>query len=150
VTVAADGKTVGRAQARVEAGEAAALDFSNLAPAKLYRAQLEPADGFPLDNAAYAIGGAVRGVSILLISPTPGDGASLRSIPGVELTTVPPSSYSPARLAEADLAIFEYAIPKALPALNSLLVMPPAGDPIFDFSVRKDAHLDLTGWPPVD
>jgi hypothetical protein len=150
VTVMADGKAAGRAQARVEAGEVAALDFPNLIPAKLYRAQLEPTDGFPLDNVAYATGSAVRGVSILMVSPTPGDGASLRTIPGIELTTVAPSNYFPAELAAADLAIFEYAVPKELPAVNSLLVMPPPGDPIFNFSVRTAQLLDLTGWPPVD
>ena len=128
----------------------AALDFPNLVPAKVYRAQLEPTDAFPLDNVAYAAGSAVLGVSILLVSPTPADGASLRSIPGVSLTVVTPSSYSPTQLAAADLAIFEYAVPKELPAVNSILVMPPPGDPVFNFSVRAAPHLDLTGWPPVD
>jgi len=150
VTVAADGKTAGRAEARVEAGEVTALDFPNLVPAQLYRAQLEPADGFALDNAAYAAGSAVRGASILFVSPTPADGASLRSIPGVSLTTVPPASYSPTELAAADLAIFEYAVPKELPAVNSLLVIPPPGDPTFNFAVRTATRLELTGWPPVD
>jgi Aerotolerance regulator N-terminal len=150
VTVVADGKTAGRAEARLEPGEVTALDFPNLIPAKLYRAQLTPSDGFPLDNVAYATGSAVRGVSILLVSPTPADGVSLRSIPGVNVITVPPSSYTPAELTAADLAIFEYTVPKELPALNSLLVMPPPGDPIFNFSVRMAPHLDLTGWPPVD
>jgi hypothetical protein len=150
VTVAADGKTAGRAEARVEAGEVAALDFPNLVPAQLYRAQLEPADRFQLDNVAYATGSAVRGVSILLVSPTPADGASLRSIPGVALTTVPPAGYSPAVAAAADLAIFEYAVPKELPAVSSLLVMPPPADPVFNFAVRTAQHLDLTEWPPID
>jgi hypothetical protein len=150
LTVVADGKTAGRAQARVEAGEVAALDFPNLVSAKLYRAQLEPGDGFPLDNVAYATGSAVQGVSILLVSPTPADGANLRSIPGLNLTTVPPASYSPAELEAVDLAIFEYAVPKELPAVSSLLVMPPPGDPVFNFRVRMTAQVALTGWPPVD
>ncbi|MBV8451214.1 MAG: hypothetical protein JOZ29_02935 [Deltaproteobacteria bacterium] len=150
VMVVADGKTAGRAEARVEAGEVAALDFPNLIPAKFYRAQLEPSDGFPLDNVAYATGSAVRGVSILFVSPTPADGASLRSIPGIGLIMVPPSSYSPTELAAADLAIFEYTVPKELPAVSSLLVMPPPGDPIFNFRVQPALHLELTGWPPVD
>jgi hypothetical protein len=150
VTVVADGKTVGRAEARVEAAEVTALDFPNLVPAKLFRAQLEPSDGFALDNVAYATGSAVRGVAILFVSPVPADGASLRSIPGVGLTAVPPTSYSPTELAAADLVIFEYAVPKELPQANSLLVMPPPGDPIFTFSARPVAHLELTGWPPID
>jgi hypothetical protein len=150
VTVVADDKTAGRAEARVEAGEVTALDFPNLVAANLYRARLEPGDGFPLDNVAYATGSTAGGVSILFVSPTPADGASLRSIPGVGLTTVAPASYSPAELEAADLAIFEYSVPKELPAVNSLLVMPLSGDPIFNFSVRTAPHLDLTGWPPID
>jgi len=150
ITVSADDRAAGRAEARVEAGEVTALDFPNLVPAKVYRAQLEPVDGFPLDNVAYATGSAVRGLPILFISPTPGEGASLRSIPGVDVTTVPPAGYSPTKLETADLAIFEYAVPKEFPAVNSLLVMPPPGDPLFNFSVQTAPRLDLTGWPPID
>jgi len=150
ITIAADGRAAGRAEARVEAGEVTALDFPNLVPAKVYRAQLEPVDGFPLDNVAYATGSAARGLSILFISPTPGEGASLRSIPGVDLTTVPPAGYTPTELETVDLAIFEYAVPKEFPAVNSLLVMPPPGDPVFNFSVQTAPRLDLTGWPPID
>jgi Aerotolerance regulator N-terminal len=150
VTLTTDGRLAGRAQARVEAGEVTALDFPNLAPASVYRAQLDPSDGFPLDNVAYASASAVHGVSILFVSPTPNDGTSLRSIPGVALTTVAPTSYSPGEPAAADLAIFEYAVPKEIPAVNSLLIMPPPGDPIFNFSVKSAPHLQLTGWPPID
>ncbi|HKV53203.1 MAG TPA: BatA and WFA domain-containing protein [Candidatus Binataceae bacterium] len=150
VTIAADGKPVGRAQARVDPGEVAALDFPNLAPARVFRAQLEPADAFPLDNTAYATGSAVRGVSILFVSPVPADASGLRTIPGVSLDTVAPASYAPAQLASADLAIFEYTVPKELPAVNSLLVMPPPGDPVFGFEVRRAQPLELTAWPSVD
>ena len=150
VTLTADGRPAGRSDARVEAGEVSALDFPNLVPAKLYHARLDPSDGFTLDNIAYAAGPAVRGVSILFVSPTPTDGASLRSIPGVSLTTVLPASYSPADLAAIDMVIFEYAVPKVLPAADSLLIMPPPGDPIFGFNTRTAPHLELTGWPAVD
>jgi von Willebrand factor type A domain/Aerotolerance regulator N-terminal len=150
VTIDGDGKFAGRVQARVDSGEVAALDFPNLAPARIYRAQLEPFDGFPLDNVAYATGSAVRGVSILFVSPVTADGASLRSIPGVSLTQVPPASYSPGELANTDLAIFEYTVPKELPAVNSLLVMPPPGDPVFDLAVIPQPRLELTQWPTID
>lgn len=150
VTIVADGKPAARAEARVEAEETTALDFPNLVPAKIYRAQLDPADGFPLDNVAYATGSAVAGVSILFVSPTPADGAGLRSIPGVGLTTVPPGSYTPSELAAEDVVIFEYSVPKELPAVNALLIMPPPGDPVFDFKLRTATRLELTGWPPID
>jgi hypothetical protein len=48
------------------------------------------------------------------------------------------------------LAIFEYTVPKELPAVNSLFVMPPPNDPVFNFTVRTAPRLDLTGWPPID
>ena len=150
VTIVADGKPAAGAEARVGAGEETALDFPNLLPARAYRAQLEPGDGFPLDNVAYATGSALAGVSILFVSPTPADGASLRSIPGVGLTTVPPARYTPAELTAADVAIFEYSVPKELPAVNTLLIMPPPGDPVFDFRLRAASRLDLTGWPSID
>jgi hypothetical protein len=150
VSINADGKLAARVEARVEPGEVAAFDFPNLAPAKVFFARLEPLDGFPLDNIAYATGSAVPGLSILFISPTPEDGASLRAIPGVDLKAVPPTGYSPTELQTADLAIFEYAVPKELPAANSLLVMPPPGDPVFNFDVRAATRLDLTGWPAID
>jgi hypothetical protein len=150
VSVAANGKPAASAAARLKPGEVTALDFPNLPAAETYRAELAPVDGFPLDNVAYATGSAVRGVSILFVSPIPADGASLRSIPGVSLTVVPPASYSPTELAAADLAIFEYAVPKELPAVSSLFIMPPPGDAIFNFKVRRASQLELTGWPPVD
>jgi hypothetical protein len=128
----------------------AALDFPNLAPAQIYRAQLEPNDAFALDNVAYATASAVKGAPILFVSPAPADGPSLGSIPGVSVTTVSPANYSPAELNQADLAIFEYAVPKELPLVNSLLVMPPPGDPIFNFVVQAAPRLNLTAWPGVD
>jgi hypothetical protein len=150
ITVSADGKPAASASARVEAGHVATLDFPKLVPAKIYTARLEPADGFALDNVAYASGSAARSLSILFISPTPNDGVSLRSIPRVNLTTVAAAAYSPTQLQNADLAIFEYTVPKEVPAVNSLLVMPPPNDPIFNFNMRAAVHLDLTGWPPID
>jgi hypothetical protein len=150
ITVSADGKLAAHRSAQVAAGHVTTLDFPNLVPAKIYTARLEPADGFPLDNVAYATGSAVRSLSILFISPTPNDGASLRSIPGVTLTTVGPTTYLPTQLQNVDLAIFEYTVPKELPAVNCLLVMPPPNDPVFNFSVQAAARLDLTGWPPID
>lgn len=150
VTITGDGKPAGTAQAKVSPGEVTSMDFANLAPAQVYRAQLEPADAFRLDNVAYATGGAVKAVSILFISPTPNDGDNLSSVPGVAVTVRTPDAYSPKDLATADLAIFEYTAPKDLPTVNALLVMPPPGDPVFDFAVAPAAHLALTSWPTTD
>jgi hypothetical protein len=147
VTLTGDGKSIAQARQRVEAGAVASLDFPNLAAAQIYRARLEPADAFALDNTAYAAGSAVKAVSILFVSPSPNDGRSLKSIPGVTVTALTPGAYSPKELAAADLAIFEYTVPKVLPAASALLVMPPPGDPVFNFNARAAAQVQITGWP---
>jgi Aerotolerance regulator N-terminal len=149
-TITGDGKVAGSAEVKIDPGAVAALDFPKLAPAEVYRAQLEPSDAFALDNVAYATGSAVTPVAILFISPVPADGESLKSIPGVAVTTRAAAAYSPRDLAESDLAIYEYALPKELPTVNSLLVMPPPGDPVFAFVAEQAARLDITGWPTTD
>ena len=53
-------------------------------------------------------------------------------------------------MAGADLAIFEYALPKELPPVNALLVMPPPGDPIFGFAVAPCDSVEITGWRTPD
>ena len=78
-------------------------------------------------------------MSILFVSPTPADAAGLDPIPGVAVRVASPSSFSPKDLASADLAIFEYAVPKEMPPVNTLLVMPPPGDPVFGFNVQPTA-----------
>lgn len=149
-TITGDGKAAGSAEAKVEPGEVTALDFPRLAPAEVYRVQLEPTDAFALDNVAYATGAAVKAFSILFVSPTPADAAGLTSIPGVAVTVRTPDAYSPKDLANSDLAIFEYTTPKELPTVNALLVMPPPGDPVFNFAVAPTARLALTAWPTTD
>jgi hypothetical protein len=150
ITITGDGKIAGKAETHVAPGEAAGLEFPRLAPAQTYRALLEPSDAFALDNVAYATASAVKQVLILFVSPAPADGEGLKLIPGVGVTTVTPSAYSPKELANSDLAIFEYAIPKELPTVNALLVMPPPGDPVFNFAVQPAARVQLTAWPTTD
>jgi hypothetical protein len=150
VTLTADGKGAGKASTLLQPGAVGALEFSSLAPARVYRAELEPADGFMLDNDAWATASTVRTFSILFVSPTPRDGQSLASIPGVTVKSTTPSAYSPDDLATADLAIFQYTVPKELPPVNSLLVMPPPGDPVFGFTVQPSSRLDIADWPATD
>ena len=150
VTIAGDGRAIGAAQATVAPNDVTAIDFPKLAPAQVYRAQLDPSDGFSLDNAAYATGSAVKSVAVLFVSPTPADGASLRSIPAVSVETRAPVAYAPKDLANFDLAIFEYTVPKELPSVNTLLVMPPPGDPVFNFSAQSAPRVEVAGWPTTD
>jgi hypothetical protein len=148
--VTADGKPAADAQALVQPGDVATLEFPNLPLARVYQAQLQPSDGFSLDNVAFATAPGVATVSILFVSPVAADGESLKSIPGVDLTTRSPDAFTPKDLIKSDIAIFEYTVPKELPSVNSLFVIPPPSDPIFQFATVPIAQLQLTGWPMTD
>ncbi|HLJ43005.1 MAG TPA: BatA domain-containing protein [Candidatus Binataceae bacterium] len=149
LAITGDGKPVGHTQAHLEPGQIGAIEFPNLAPAAVYRAELAPTDGFALDNVAWATAGAVKSISILFVTPNPADAAGLDGLPGISVRVASPSSFSPNDLAAADLAIFEYAVPKEMPPVNTLLVMPPPADPIFNFNVQPADQVEVTGWPPT-
>ena len=150
LVVTGDGKEVAHAKEALGARETATLEFPAIPPARIYEAKLAPDDALALDNVAYATAGSVKNVSILFISPTPGDGAGLNSIPGVEVTAKNPDAYSPDELENFDLAIFEYATPKELPGVNTMLVMPPPGDPVFGLTVTPAAKVEIAGWRTTD
>jgi Aerotolerance regulator N-terminal len=150
VAITGDGRALASSQAHLSPGEVGSLEFSSLAPAQVYRAELQPSDAFPLDNLAYATAGSVKSVTILFVSPTPGDAAGLSSLPGVIVTTRTPDQFSPADLADADLAIFEYGAPKQLPPANTMLVMPPPGDPVFGFATASTNKIQITSWRTPD
>jgi hypothetical protein len=150
VTITGDGRALGAAQTTVDPGAVNTIDFPDIAPAGVYRAQLDPADGFMIDNVAYATGAAVKSVAVLFVSPTPSDGAGLRSIPGLAVDTRTPSAYAPKDLANYDLAIFEFTAPKELPTVNALLVMPPPGDAVFHIAAQASPRVEVAGWPTTD
>ncbi len=150
VVMEGDGRQLGDAHETLAAGETGSLEFPALASARVYRAMLKPDDAFPLDNVAYATSGSVKKVSILFVSPSPADASGLDSIPGVSVKAVAPGAFAPEDLKNADLAVFEYSAPKELPGVNSLIVMPPPGDPVFDFTVTPAAGIQIAGWHSTD
>ncbi len=150
LAIAGDGRSVAHAQAHLEPGQVGVLEFPNLALARVYRADLNPADGFSLDNVAYATAGAVKSISILFVTPTPDDARGLDTLPGISVRILSPATFTPSSLADADLAIFEYAVPKEIPSVNAMLVMPPPGDPVFGLTTEPAVGLQITGWPPTN
>jgi hypothetical protein len=150
VTVRGDGKQLGTAKTSLGPRETGVVEFPSLGAAQIYQAELSPSDGFPLDNTAFATAGSVKSVSILFVSPHPGDAQGLDSIPGVTVATKSPDAFTPADLNNIDLAIFEFAAPKELPTVNSMLVMPPAGDPVFGFNSVSVEPVQITKWSPID
>jgi hypothetical protein len=145
-----DGKSATDAQATVAPGDVANLDFPNLPPGQVYHAHLDPTDAFPLDNEAFATASGVKNIAMLLVSPTVSDSDGLKSIPGVAVTARTPDAYSPNDLANSDIAIFEYTLPKDLPPANALFIMPPPGDALFNFATAQAAQLQVTGWSTTD
>ena len=150
VAISGDDKPLGSSDTTLGAGETGVVEFPSLGPAKIYKAQLSPSDGFPLDNVAFATAGSVKSVSILFVSPHPDDARGLDSIAGVSVASKSPDTFTPADLKNIDLAIFEFAAPKELPTVNSMLVMPPAGDPVFGFDAKTVAPVQITRWSPID
>jgi hypothetical protein len=150
LVVTGDGKEVAHAKEALGARETATLEFPKIPSARIYQARLAPDDALALDNVAYATAGSVKNLSILFISPTPADADGLNSIPGVAVTAKSPDSYSPDELGNYDLAIFEYATPKEIPAVNTMLVMPPPGDPVFGLTVTTTAKVEIAGWHTTD
>jgi hypothetical protein len=150
IVISGDGKQLGTAKTSLGPRETGAVEFPSLGAAEIYKAELSPGDGFPLDNIAFATAGSVKSVSILFVSPHPGDAQGLDSIPGVTVATKSPDAFAPADLNNIDLAIFEFAAPKELPTVNSMLVMPPAGDPVFGFNSASVEPVQITKWSPID
>jgi len=150
IVLTGDGKQLAAADSPIESRGVVSIEFPQLAPASVYQAQLQPSDNFPLDNVAYATAGAVKAIDVLFVSPVRADADSLASLAGVKLRVQSPEGYSPADAETADLTIFEYAVPKELPAGNALLVMPPAGDPVFNFTIRPAASIQIASWQRPD
>ena len=73
----------------------------------------------------------------------------MQYLPQLNVHTLAPENYSPEN-AKADLLIFEYGVPKELPAANALLVMPPGGDDVFGLRVVAGATTQITDWRSPD
>ncbi len=145
VEIAAEGKLLAKAQTRVGPREIGAVDFPTLAPSSVYRADLKPIDAFALDNVAYATPPSGAEIQVLFVSPTPADAAGLSSLPQIKVRTLAPEQYAPAD-AKADLLIFEYGMPKELPAANALIVMPPGGNEAFGLRLAPGVTAQVTDW----
>src|ERR1700683_4488341 len=150
VAVSGDDKPLAVAKATLGPNESGLVEFPSLGPAIIYKAELSPRDGFSLDNIAYATAGSVKSVSILFVSPRPGDANGLDSIPGVRVSAKSPDAFTPADLNNIDLAIFECEAPEELPTVHSMMVMPPAGEPVFGFEATPSAQIQIARWIPTD
>jgi hypothetical protein len=102
----------------------ASFDITDFSEGVLAAAALSRDDAYPLDDIAYAIVAAHRVRNILLVS----DGNtrledSIRSLPGVRMTTVRPAAFDEAM--SADAYVFDSFAPSRAPKRGSLLFRPP-------------------------
>jgi hypothetical protein len=103
----------------------ATFDVSGFAGGVLRALALTDGDALPADDFGYATVGPHRVQRVLLV--TPGNTAledSLRSLPGMALTTVSPAAYRAAM--PFDAYVFDRFAPDAPPAAAALLFRPPA------------------------
>jgi hypothetical protein len=150
VTVTAGGRILAQQKAEMQPDQVTAFDFPKLPLENIYRAELVPTDALPVDNVAWAVNAGVRSIAVLFVSPRPADAEGLESIPGLSISVRAPDAYTPDDLARADVAIFEYSAPKVMPTVNTLLVMPPPDDPVFNFDVMPVSSAAVTSWRTTD
>jgi hypothetical protein len=100
----------------------------------LLRAELDGADGLPIDDRFTISLAQARPVAVLLASPAPAAlERALRAVPGLTVSTVDPRAYAGS---DADLTIFDGFLPDAWPAGGALAINPPAGSPLLEVAGR--------------
>ena len=85
-------------------------------------ARLSITDALPLDDTATLTAHAGGKRRVLLVGRA---GSRLESVPGLDVETIPPDEYDPAKARGRDLAIFHLTAPAEPPAVPALYVLPP-------------------------
>lgn len=95
------------------------------------RAELDGTDVLPDDDRAYLSIHPIRPIATLLVSAQPAQlQRALLAVPGVQITTIEPTAYTPTSGAAANLTIFDNFLPQEWPAGAILVVNPPAENPL--------------------
>ncbi len=74
----------------------------------------------------------------------------MATLPGVKVTVQSPENFSPADAVKVDLIDFRVCGAEGTAGEQRLLVMPPGGDPVFNFSVRPADAIQIAGWQRPD
>jgi Ca-activated chloride channel homolog len=127
----------------LQLGPRASTDLSFDLPAgvKAFALTLYTHDVFAADDRAEVSIESVLPRKVLLVSKDPAPVEKLlRSLPGLNVSTVTPDSYSSTQ--GADLVIFDQFVPASLPGADLLIMNPPLEAPGFSTSpVRADASV---------
>ena len=132
-------------------GETSLFSFSHLPIAQAYRARLQlqngngDQDGLALDNEAYAILPSLTTVAVLLVTPSPAVARSLSVIPNLNVETIAPQDYTPAKAAQFAFVLFHLTAPEALPPASAAFLLPPEGNPLFPLG-KTTTHVQVTQW----
>jgi hypothetical protein len=117
-------------------------------PGKLV-ARLGTEDALGVDNQALAWITERRQRRLVLVSPGKELHEELdrvsRAIPGLTLTAIAPTAFTPSALDEQDIVLFHQFVPSADVPANSLYVFPPPDNPLFPV-VAEAADLNILDW----
>lgn len=93
------------------------------------RLALGDADALPADDEAVLSLADTQSLNVLLVAASPGAlERALRAVPGLNLAVVSPTDYGNSSLVDqANLVIFDSALPETWPASAVLLINPPTG-----------------------
>ncbi len=131
-----DGLPLDQRNLQLGAHSSADLTFDLPAGAKSFTLAIDSHDVFPLDDRAEVSIESVQQRKVLVVSKDPGAVEKLlRSIPGLNVSTVSPASYRGAQ--GADLVVFDQFVPATLPGADLLIVNPPLKAPGFTTNLAQ-------------
>jgi hypothetical protein len=119
----------------LSAGGSRTLPFGKVNQPGIMKAELTSTDALMSDNTAYALISPDRLTNLLLITSDQKLAAQLNrlteTIPGLKLMIYRPEQFDPSLVKQFDMAIFHHLVPKPLPHINALYIMPSPGNPAF-------------------
>ena len=149
LTVAADGRALGRQPLQLAAGGALDLDFSVPAGARALQATLLRPDALAADNTAWAIVPVAPLLHAVLASDNPNPILrTLRGVPGLSVQVVATSQFQDSVAAGLDLAILDGIAPD-LPPAPTLFLNPPADNTVLPLQAQS-ATLSVSQTDPAD
>ena len=136
-----DGLVLDRRNLQLGPHSSTDLTFDLPAGARAFALTIESHDVFSLDDRAEVSIEPLQQRRVLLVSKDPGPVEKLlRSIPGLNVSTVSPASYRSTQ--GADLVVFDQFVPADLPGADLLIMNPPLQAPGFQtVPARADASV---------
>ena len=117
---------------------------------QLYRATLKPdrpsrlSDSIEEDNIVW-LSSEGAGQRVALVSTFTPEELKLAEIPSVHFERVLPENWTGSIDSGWSAAVFHRYAPSTLPKINSLFVLPPKGNALFD-SGKPETHVEITRW----